>query len=121
LVFSFFGLLKLYQAKDFLNFYIFLELYGLSFYILLGFKRQSKTAIEAAFKYFIVGASSSCLILYGISTFYCFSGILSFQGIKYYLWGNYYLDHFFYNIFSIGFIFILLGFMVKLGVFPFNF
>ena len=58
------------SAKDFIVLYLGLELMALSTYILAGIKRHDIRSNEAALKYFLLGAFSSALLLYGISLVY---------------------------------------------------
>ena len=69
------GLLLLISAYDLLSLYLALELQALSLYILAAFKRDSEFSTEAGLKYFILGAFSSGLLLFGISMIYGFTGV----------------------------------------------
>jgi NADH-quinone oxidoreductase subunit N len=58
-----------------------LETQSLALYILASFNRDSRRSTEAGLKYFVLGALSSCLLLYGASLIYGFSGSTSFEMI----------------------------------------
>ena len=58
------------SAGDFIVLYLGLELMALSTYILAGIKRHDIKSNEAALKYFLLGAFTSALLLYGISLIY---------------------------------------------------
>ena len=70
LFFSTVGMMLMASAKDFIMLYLGLELMALSTYILAGIKRNDIKSNEAAIKYFLLGAFSSALLLYGISLLY---------------------------------------------------
>src|SRR5208283_4675655 len=62
------------SAGDLIVLYLGLELMALSTYILAGFKRDDPRSNEAALKYFLLGAFSSAILLYGISMIYSITG-----------------------------------------------
>lgn len=64
------GMMVMASAGDFIVLYLGLELMALSTYILAGIKRHDVKSNEAALKYFLLGAFSSALLLYGISLIY---------------------------------------------------
>lgn len=64
------GMMLMASARDFIILYLGLELMALSTYILAGIKRHDIKSNEAAIKYFLLGAFSSALLLYGISFLY---------------------------------------------------
>jgi NADH-quinone oxidoreductase subunit N len=70
LLFATTGMMIMASAGDFIVLYLGLELMALSTYILAGIKRHDIRSNEAALKYFLLGAFSSALLLYGISLIY---------------------------------------------------
>ncbi len=70
LLFATAGMMLMASAKDLIILYLGLELMALSTYILAGIKRHDIKSNEAAIKYFLLGAFSSALLLYGISLIY---------------------------------------------------
>ena len=70
LLFATAGMMIMASARDFIVLYLGLELMALSTYILAGIKRHDIKSNEAALKYFLLGAFSSALLLYGISLIY---------------------------------------------------
>ncbi len=70
LLFATAGMMIMASAKDFIVLYLGLELMALSTYILAGIKRHDIKSNEAALKYFLLGAFSSAILLYGISLIY---------------------------------------------------
>ncbi len=68
------GMMVMVSAADLLTIYLGMELMSLSLYILAGFKRFEARSLEASAKYFVLGAFSSGMLLYGISLLYGASG-----------------------------------------------
>ncbi len=75
------GMSIMVSSNDLITLYLGLELQSLSLYILAAFNRDSLRASEAGLKYFVLGALSSGLLLYGSSLVYGFAGTTSFEGI----------------------------------------
>ncbi|ARO15216.1 NADH-quinone oxidoreductase subunit N [Ketogulonicigenium robustum] len=75
------GMLVMVSASDLITLYMGLELQSLALYILAAFGRENARSSEAGLKYFILGALSSGLLLYGASLTYGFAGTTSFAGI----------------------------------------
>lgn len=73
------SMLLVIQVYDLLSMYITIELQSLTFYILSSFKRTSEFSTESGLKYFILGAFSSMLILFGISILYGLTGLTNFD------------------------------------------
>lgn len=59
--------------------YLAIELQSLSFYVLAAFQRNNEFSTEAGLKYFVLGALSSGLLLFGESIIYGFTGITNFE------------------------------------------
>lgn len=75
------GMAFMVSANDLITLYLGLEMQSLSLYILAAFNRDSLRASEAGLKYFVLGALSSGLLLYGASLIYGFSGSTQFDAI----------------------------------------
>ena len=75
------GMLLMVSATDLIALYMGIELQSLALYILAAFNRDSRRSTEAGLKYFVLGALSSGLLLYGASLIYGFSGATSFEAI----------------------------------------
>jgi len=69
------------SANDLISLYIGLELQSLSLYVVAAFRRDSLKSSEAGLKYFVLGALSSGMLLYGCSLVYGFAGTTSFEGL----------------------------------------
>ncbi|HJS33210.1 MAG TPA: NADH-quinone oxidoreductase subunit N, partial [Alphaproteobacteria bacterium] len=77
-VFATLGMLMMISANDLIALYIGLELQSLSLYVVAAFRRDSIRSTEAGLKYFVLGALSSGMLLYGASLIYGFSGTTDF-------------------------------------------
>jgi len=75
------GMMMMISANDLIALYLGIELQSLSLYVLAAFQRDSQRATEAGLKYFVLGALSSGMLLYGCSMLYGFTGSTSFDGI----------------------------------------
>ena len=75
------GMLMLISAADLIALYLGLELMSLALYVVAAINRDSSRSSEAGLKYFILGALSSGMLLYGASLVYGFTGTVSFSGI----------------------------------------
>src|SRR3954466_3696379 len=81
LLFSLLGMMLLTSANSFLTVFLGLELMSLCLYALVALNRDSALATEAAMKYFVLGALSSGLLLYGMSMIYGATGTLAIPDI----------------------------------------
>ena len=79
--FAVLGMLVMVSASDLMVLYVGLELQSLALYVLAAYRRDDVRSTEAGLKYFVLGALSSGLLLYGASLTYGFSGTTLFQGI----------------------------------------
>lgn len=68
------GMMFLACGYDLITLYISLELMALTFYVLVAFTKREKRSNEAAMKYFLLGAFSSGILLYGMSLLYGIAG-----------------------------------------------
>jgi NADH-quinone oxidoreductase subunit N len=75
------GMCVMVSANNLLTLYVGLELMSLSAYVLAAFHRDEERSMEAGLKYFVLGALSSGLLLYGISLVYGFVGSTDFTAI----------------------------------------
>jgi NADH-quinone oxidoreductase subunit N len=74
ILFSISGMLILVGATDLVSIFFALELMALCIYILVGYLRTQERGVEAAIKYFLLGAFSSGILLFGISLLFAASG-----------------------------------------------
>ena len=75
------GMMMMVSAGDLIALYMGLELQSLSLYVVASFHRDNRRSTEAGLKYFVLGALSSGLLLYGASLIYGYSGTTDFNGI----------------------------------------
>jgi NADH-quinone oxidoreductase subunit N len=75
------GMLMMISANDLIALYVGLELQSLSLYVVAAFDRRSARSSEAGLKYFVLGALSSGMLLYGASLIYGFTGSTLFADI----------------------------------------
>lgn len=110
------GMMLMVSANNFLSLYMALELQSLALYVLAAFQRNAVKSSEAGIKYFILGALSSGMLLFGISLIYGFTGSIDFEIIGMTLNGA--------ETASIGVIFglvfILAGLAFKISAVPFH-
>src|SRR5260370_28290349 len=86
----------------------------LSLYVLAGYRRHDLRATEAALKYFVLGALSSGMLLYGASLIYGFAGSVSFSAVAEAVHGHASIGVLF------GLVFVLAGLAVKISAVPFH-
>ena len=75
------GMMMMVSANDLMSLYIGIELQSLALYVLAAIKRDDPRATEAGLKYFVLGALSSGMLLYGASLIYGFTGHTNLQQI----------------------------------------
>ncbi len=75
------GMMMMVSAGDLMSLYMGLELQSLSLYVIASFRRDSLRSTEAGLKYFVLGALSSGMLLYGASFIYGTTGTTNFAGI----------------------------------------
>lgn len=151
ILFSTLGMLLIVSSYDLISMYLAIELQSLSFYVIAAFQRNSfeknEFSTEAGLKYFVLGALSSGLLLFGESILYGFTGITNFEELtKLFTIVNKDIENFSYigetyNSLSvenllvsnpqveffghdtavfIGSFFILVAFLFKIGAVPFH-
>jgi NADH-quinone oxidoreductase subunit N len=75
------GMMILISAGDLIMLYLGLELMSLALYVVAASNRDNAKSTEAGLKYFVLGALSSGMLLYGASLIYGFTGTVGFAGI----------------------------------------
>jgi NADH-quinone oxidoreductase subunit N len=75
------GMLLMLSANDLISLYLGLELQSLALYVVAAFRRDDLRSTEAGMKYFVLGALSSGMLLYGASMVYGFTGTTAFVDI----------------------------------------
>ncbi len=110
------GMLMMISANDLMSLYMGLELQSLCLYVLASFRRDSVVSTEAGLKYFVLGALSSGMLLYGCSLIYGFTGSTNFDVLAGAITGQEGVS--FGVIF--GLVFLLAGFAFKVSAVPFH-
>jgi len=110
------GMMVMVSGADLLTIYLGTELMSLSLYVMAGLKRTEARSLEASAKYFVLGAFSSGILLYGISLLYGLAGstrlsaiaeAITMQGTS-------------NPILSLALVLLAVGFGFKLAVVPFH-
>ncbi|MDJ0613894.1 MAG: NADH-quinone oxidoreductase subunit NuoN [Rhizobiaceae bacterium] len=109
------GMLIMVSANNLITLYLGLELQSLSLYVLAAINRDSVRSTEAGLKYFVLGALSSGMLLYGASLIYGFTGHTDFTGIAEAMSGA---GRSLGLIF--GLVFLLAGIAFKISAVPFH-
>jgi NADH-quinone oxidoreductase subunit N len=81
IMFSTVGMMLMISANDLMSLYMAIELQSLPLYVLAAMRRDSVRSTEAGLKYFVLGALSSGMLLYGCSLIYGFTGATNFDSI----------------------------------------
>ncbi len=110
------GMLMMVSAGDLMSLYMGLELQSLALYVIAAFRRDSARSTEAGLKYFVLGALSSGLLLYGASLVYGYAGTTSFAGITASVAGAQHLS----LGLLIGLVFMITGLAFKVSAVPFH-
>ncbi len=109
------GMLMMISANDLIALYVGLEQQSLALYVVAAFQRDSPRSSEAGLKYFVLGALSSGMLLYGASLVYGFTGSTGFDDIALAVQPSG------ANIGLIfGLVFLMAGFAFKISAVPFH-
>ena len=114
ILFSVLGMLLMASSNDLIGFYMSLELQSLPLYVIAAINRDNIKSSEAGLKYFILGALSSGLLLYGMSLVYGAVGDTSFSSISMVSSDG------MSNLMLIGLVFMLSGLAFKISLVPFH-
>jgi len=117
ILFASLGMLLMVSANDLISLYVGLELQSLALYVIAAFRRDSTKSSEAGLKYFVLGALSSGMLLYGASMIYGFAGTTRFEALA--------------SLFTgpsadpgvgviVGLVFLLAGLAFKVSAVPFH-
>jgi len=116
ILFATLGMMMMVSAADLISLYVSIELQSLALYVIAAFQRDSVRSSEAGLKYFVLGALSSGMLLYGLSMVYGFAGTTQFTALA--------------KLFAstgvpsiglvIGLVFVLAGLAFKIAAVPFH-
>lgn len=117
LLFSLCGAIILAQPNDMMLFFIGLEILSIPIYVMVGIEKGSALSAEAAVKYFFTGSFASAIVLFGIAMLYGATG--TFQIIE--IQSNLAIGIWQSPMAMLGSLFLLAGFVFKIGAVPFHF
>jgi len=109
------GMMLMLSANDMIALYLGLELQSLALYVVAAINRDSVRSTEAGLKYFVLGALSSGMLLYGMSLVYGFTGQVGFEEIAAML-----AEEGASLGLVVGMVFILAGLAFKISAVPFH-
>lgn len=109
------GMLMMISANDLIGLYVGLELQSLALYVVAAFDRDNAKSTEAGLKYFVLGALSSGMLLYGSSLVYGFTGTVTYTGIAQAIHG----EHVGLGL-IFGIVFVAAGTAFKISAVPFH-
>lgn len=110
-LFSLLGAILMVCSQNYMILFLGIEILSLSMYVLAGADRRKVKSNEASLKYFITGAFTSAIFLFGVGLIYATQGSLSFMHVS---GQSYLLTH-------VGFIFLFISFALKIALVPFHF
>jgi NADH:ubiquinone oxidoreductase subunit 2 (subunit N) len=126
----------LVSSFDLISMYLAVELQSLAFYVLAAYQRNNEFSTEAGLKYFVLGALSSGLLLFGTSITYGLTGLTNFEEITKLImitqevtggspieetigtFQNTTIEHI--DLIKIGLMFIIVAFLFKISAVPFH-
>ena len=108
------GMMMMVSANDLISLYLGLELQSLAAYVIAAIHRDDVRSTEAGLKYFVLGALSSGMLLYGASLVYGFTGTVSFPAIAAVLGGEAPIG------LVMGIVFVSAGAAFKMAAVPFH-
>lgn len=108
------GMGMMASSGDLISLYIGIEMHSLALYVLAAYRRDSLVASEAGLKYFVLGALSSGILLYGASLIYGFAGSMKFDEIAAFASNNPGPGLIF------GMVFLIAGLAFKVSAAPFH-
>ncbi|MCL5966908.1 MAG: NADH-quinone oxidoreductase subunit N [Deltaproteobacteria bacterium] len=111
------GMMFMAKGTDLMTVFLGLETLSLPIYVLVGFHRQRMTAIEGAFKYFLLGAFASGFLLYGIALMYAATGTTKIPVLATMLYDSRIASS---PLFLAGMGFLLVGLAFKVSLVPFH-
>jgi NADH-quinone oxidoreductase subunit N len=108
------GMMVMISANEMISLYLGLELQSLALYVVASINRDNVKSTEAGLKYFVLGALSSGMLLYGMSLVYGFTGSVNFKVISEAIGGGHSAGV------TFGLVFILAGLAFKISAVPFH-
>jgi proton-translocating NADH-quinone oxidoreductase chain N len=112
------GMILIVSSNDLVSMYLAIEMQSLCLYVLAAFKKNSAFSTEAGLKYFILGAFSSGLLLFGMSLLYGFTGTTNFGELAVICTGVYNSPNLLYNGIVLGTLFVGSALLFKMAAAP---
>jgi NADH-quinone oxidoreductase subunit N len=116
LLFTGVGMLFMVSGDNLISIYVALETMALASYVLAGYFKGETKSTEAALKYFVLGAFSSGVLLYGLSLIYGLAGDLGLPALAKLMAGTERS-----NLLILGILLLLAGLLFKIAAVPFHF
>ena len=111
------GMMIMTSSTNFITIFIGLEVMSIAIYVLCGLLRENAKSVEAALKYFLLGAFATAFLLYGMALVYGTTGVIDIKEIKNYVSsGSFYVT----PMFVAGLAFLIVGFGFKTASVPFH-
>ena len=117
LLFSVAGMLTMAAANDLIVVFVALEVLSIPLYVLAAYDRRRARSLEAGIKYFVLGAFSSAIFLYGVALVYGATGTTSLEGIQGFLATHVLADE---GTLLAGMVLLLVGLGFKIAAVPFH-
>jgi NADH-quinone oxidoreductase subunit N len=118
ILFAVLGMMMMVSANDLISLYLGIELQSLSLYVLAAIRRDAVRSAEAGLKYFVLGALSSGILLYGMTLVYGFAGSTGFDNLAA-LFADQSHDGTPIGV-IVGLVFIIAGLAFKVSAVPFH-
>ncbi|MDR9499424.1 MAG: NADH-quinone oxidoreductase subunit NuoN [Hydrogenovibrio sp.] len=115
-LFSILGMFVMVSAHNLITLYLGLEIMSLAIYTLVAMRKDHSAALEAALKYFVLGALATGMLLYGFSMLYGATGSIAFDDMAAVI-ATGQVDH---VVLSFAVVFVVIGLAFKLGAVPFH-
>lgn len=110
------GMFVMISAYNFITMYLGLEIMSLALYAMIAMRKDHRESLEAAMKYFVLGALATGMLLYGFSMVYGATGTMQFDTMAAVIEaGN--ADK---TVLAFGLVFVIIGLAFKLGAVPFH-
>ncbi len=117
ILFATLGMMLLASATNLVMVFVGLETLSVSLYVLAGQRRSQLHSLEAALKYFVLGAFATGFFLYGVALVYGSTGSLDLESISQFIRGG---DGRAGALFGFGLLMLLVGFGFKIALVPFH-
>jgi len=117
LVSSVAGMMLMAHARNLVVLFVGIELMSISFYIMAGFFRQRERSVEAALKYFLLGAFATGFLVYGMALLYGATGSLAYESIASVVLSG---TARYPALLALGSILLTVGLSFKIAAFPFH-